>query len=59
MAEKNPVLGCGELEKSLVVRSVSMGILSPHHIKTRDLTLESAENAAVEVLVGQQAQHEL
>ena len=33
--------------------------MNPHHVKLRDLAQEGAENAAVEVLVGQETQHGL
>jgi hypothetical protein len=55
VSEKDPALICGELEESLVVRSGQRSILGSHHVKIRDLAPEGAEDAAIEVLVSQQA----
>jgi hypothetical protein len=57
VSEKNSVLIGSELEESLVVRSVQRGILGPHHVQIRDLSPESTEDTAIEILVSQEAQH--
>jgi hypothetical protein len=57
VSEQDPLLVGGELEESRVVRSRQSRILDPHEIEIGNLTLECAEDAAVEVLIGQQADH--
>jgi hypothetical protein len=53
VSEKDPTLFCSELEESLVVGSVQSRILGSQNVKIRDPPQESAEYAAVEVLVRQ------
>lgn len=53
VSEKDSHLVGRELEESRVVGPVQSSILGPHDIEIRDLTLESAEDPAVEILIGQ------
>jgi hypothetical protein len=55
--EKDPLLARREFEENRIVRPGQPSILGPHDIEIGDLTLESAEDAAVEVLIGQHSEH--
>jgi hypothetical protein len=57
VSEQDPLLVGRELEESRVFRPAQRSILGPHDIELRNLTLESAKDAAVEVLIGQQSKH--
>jgi hypothetical protein len=53
VGEKDSHLVGRELEESRVVSAEQSSVLGPHDIEIGDLTLESAEDPAVEILIGQ------
>jgi len=59
MSEEDPALIGGELKEGPVVRPGQRGILGSDYVEIRDLPPEGAEDAAVEILVGQETQHGL
>ncbi len=57
VSEQDPLFVGRELEESRVFRPGQQSILASHDVEIGNLTLESAEDAAVEVLIGQQSEH--
>lgn len=57
MGEDDPTFVGGELEKSPVVCSGQRGILCSDYVEITNLPPEGTEDTAVEILVGQEAQH--
>lgn len=57
MSENDSALVRSKLEEGGIVRAVESSVLRSDDVEIRNLTQKSAENSAVEILVGQQEQH--
>jgi len=57
VSEKDSHLVGRELEESRVVCPEQSSVLGPHDVEIGNLPLESAEDPAVEILVGQESEH--